>query len=97
MALCVVLQEPGGKLPAKGHYAASNLVVFAHSSHIMTKELMKKWLKECVFTRDMPKVMLLVLDSWSPFKDHAEIQKLVPRRKKVFTALTSKSTREITC
>lgn len=81
--LYIVLQEPGGKLPKTPHFSADNLVVDAHSSHIMTKVLMSKWVQNCVVP-EMPKKMLLLVDSWSSFKDHSEIQRHVPKGKKVF-------------
>ncbi|KAF8368132.1 hypothetical protein PRIPAC_85961 [Pristionchus pacificus] len=46
--LYVVLQEPGGRFPQKGHVKLDNLIVRAASTHIMTKSLMLDWFKECV-------------------------------------------------
>lgn len=79
--LYVVLQEPHGQFPQQGHFTASNLVVDCHTSHMMTKELMMNWLTTCVLTENMPDRMLLIVDSWSSFKDHATIQSLAPRGK----------------
>uniref|UniRef100_A0A914V4D4 HTH CENPB-type domain-containing protein n=1 Tax=Plectus sambesii TaxID=2011161 RepID=A0A914V4D4_9BILA len=79
--LYVVLQEPHGQFPLRGHFTASNLVVDCHKSHMMTKQLMMNWLKECVINPDMPDKMLLIVDSWSSFKDHDSIQSLVPHGK----------------
>ena len=49
----------------------------------MTKKLMIEWLKECVFVPDMPEKFLLILDSWTSFRDHETIQALVPEGKQV--------------
>uniref|UniRef100_A0A915DDC4 DDE-1 domain-containing protein n=1 Tax=Ditylenchus dipsaci TaxID=166011 RepID=A0A915DDC4_9BILA len=76
--LFVVLQEPSGSFPQRFNYAASNLSIHCHSSHIMTKDLMKTWLRECVFTNEMPDQLLLIVDSWTSFRDHQTIQSLVP-------------------
>jgi hypothetical protein len=79
--LYVVLQEVNGHFPQQGHFTASNLVIDCHTSHMMTKRLMMNWLTACVFTPDMPHRMVLVVDSWSSFKDHAAIQSMVPNGK----------------
>jgi hypothetical protein len=76
--LYVVLQEANGRFPIQGHYTASNLAIDCHTSHIMTKALMLKWLETCVLTADMPDKMLLIVDSWNSFKDHAAIQNVKP-------------------
>lgn len=81
--LFVVLQESGGRFPAKFENQASNLSVHCHTSHIMTKELMKTWLRECLLNEDMPNELLLIVDSWSSFKDHHAIQSLVPVGKRL--------------
>ena len=76
--LCVVLAEPSGTFLQSFRNTASNLVVKCHRSHIMTKQLMKEWLVECVLTEDFTRLVLIV-DSWSSFRDHETIQSLVPR------------------
>uniref|UniRef100_A0A915DY62 HTH CENPB-type domain-containing protein n=1 Tax=Ditylenchus dipsaci TaxID=166011 RepID=A0A915DY62_9BILA len=81
--LFVVLQEPSGSFPQRLNYAASNLSIHCHSSHIMTKDLMKTWLRECVFTNEMPDQLLLIVDSWTSFRDHQTIRSLVPEGKVV--------------
>uniref|UniRef100_A0A914WMF2 Transposase n=1 Tax=Plectus sambesii TaxID=2011161 RepID=A0A914WMF2_9BILA len=75
------LHEPRGQFPQRGHFTASNLLIDCHKSHMMTKQLMMNWLKECVINPDMPDKMLLIVDSWSSFKDHDSIQTLVPHGK----------------
>ena len=81
--LFVVLAEKHGQFPRTFRNTASNLVVKCHTSHIMTKKLLKEWLEECVFTREMPDKLVLLLDSWTSFKDHGLIQSLVPDGKEV--------------
>ena len=39
--------------------------------------------QECVFTPDMPNRLILILDQWTFFRDHATIQALVPEGKQV--------------
>lgn len=71
--LYVVLQEKQGAFPRHGHFEASNLVVRANTSHIMTKQLMVDGIKSCVFhTRDIQE------DSWSSFRDIDRIKKAAP-------------------
>lgn len=81
--LYVVLQEPGGRFPQKGHVMLDNLIVRAASTHIMTKSLMLDWFKECVAHPSSPREQLVLVDSWSSFKDHASIQSVVPPGKKL--------------
>jgi hypothetical protein len=81
--LYLVLQEPGGEFPQKGHVMLDNLVVRAGSTHIMTKNLMLDWFKSCVFTPNSPSKQLVLVDSWSSFKDHASILATVPPGKTV--------------
>ena len=81
--LFLVLQEPKGCFPKKGYFPAPNLVVRCHSSHIMTKSLMLEWLQTCVFDSEMPDHLVLLLDSWTNFKDHVSIKKIVPKGKTI--------------
>ena len=81
--LFVVLAEKQGQFPQSFVNTTSILIVKCHSSHIMTKQLMKEWLLECVFTSDMPEKLILLLDHWTSFRDHETIQSLVPEGKEV--------------
>lgn len=81
--LYVVLAERYGFPDNFDPEAFQNLVVRCHTSHIMTKELMFDWLETCVFTAEMPRHLLLVLDAWPSFKAHEDIKELVPRGKTV--------------
>ncbi|EFP00711.1 hypothetical protein CRE_21232 [Caenorhabditis remanei] len=74
----VVLKEPGGKLPAKGHFPVPNLVVKAYTTHMMTKGLMLEFFQECVFDKDMPDDLLLLLDSWTSWRDMVAIDSVKP-------------------
>ncbi|VDL64944.1 unnamed protein product [Nippostrongylus brasiliensis] len=76
--LYVVLQEKQGAFPRHGHFEASNLVVRANTSHIMTKELMIDWIKTCVFPTSNTGEAYLIVDSWSSFRDINSIKKAVP-------------------
>uniref|UniRef100_A0A1I7USQ7 DDE-1 domain-containing protein n=1 Tax=Caenorhabditis tropicalis TaxID=1561998 RepID=A0A1I7USQ7_9PELO len=81
--LFVTLKEPKGQFPKKGHYKAPNLHVTCHTSHIMTKDLMKEFFKDIVFDSSMPKDALLIVDSWSSWKDSDAIKSVTPRRNKL--------------
>ena len=72
--LFVVFAEPKGQFPASFRNTSSNLVVKCHISHIMTKKLCDEWLRECVFASEMPEKVLLLLDQWTPFRDHDAIK-----------------------
>uniref|UniRef100_A0A8R1HRE9 HTH CENPB-type domain-containing protein n=1 Tax=Caenorhabditis japonica TaxID=281687 RepID=A0A8R1HRE9_CAEJA len=76
--LFVVLQEISGKFPAKGHYQADNLEVTCHTSHIMTKKLMLDFFKDVYFDSSMPTNTLLLVDSWSSWKDKSAIDSVTP-------------------
>ncbi|KAF8366914.1 hypothetical protein PRIPAC_84743, partial [Pristionchus pacificus] len=75
--LYVVLQEPGGRFPQKGHVKLDNLIVRAASTHIMTKSLMLDWFKECVAHPFSPTVSCTpgkeINDSDSDSNDSAHI------------------------
>ena len=49
----------------------------------MNKELMLDWVKSCVVSESSTVCTLLLVDSWTPFKDHAAIQSMVPAGKHV--------------
>lgn len=42
--LYIVMQEPSSHFSHQGHFISPNLLVDCHTSHIMTKPLMFKWL-----------------------------------------------------
>lgn len=81
--LYVVLQEPGGKFPrTKRIFTADNIFVSSGTSHIMTKVHMKEWVKECIFTASTPSNdLLILLDSWSSFRDTNAIDSSLPTGK----------------
>lgn len=81
--LFVVLQEAGGVFPKNFANLTDNLIVCCHTSHIMTKGLMETWIDECLLTEDMPDDLLLIVDSWSSFKDHRVMQSHVPDGKRL--------------
>lgn len=81
--LFIVLQEPGGKFPQKGHFQPDNLVVRAHSSHIMTKSLLLDWVENCLFAPGAQQEIFLIVDSWSAFRDHAAMESAVPNGHKL--------------
>ncbi|CAO4375147.1 unnamed protein product [Caenorhabditis nigoni] len=83
----VVLKEPNGKFPAKGIFPTHNLIVKAYSTHMMTKDLMLEFFQDCVFDPRMPRNMLLLVDSWSSWKDSAAIESVKPRTRKLKTVL----------
>uniref|UniRef100_A0A8R1HUJ0 HTH CENPB-type domain-containing protein n=1 Tax=Caenorhabditis japonica TaxID=281687 RepID=A0A8R1HUJ0_CAEJA len=78
--LFVTLQEKGGKFPAKGHFQAPNLIVTCHTSHIMTKNIMKEFIEKIVFDSSMPLDALLIVDSWASWieLDSAAIDSITP-------------------
>ncbi|HVX00124.1 MAG TPA: hypothetical protein VHA52_06805 [Candidatus Babeliaceae bacterium] len=80
--LYVVLPERKKKFPASFVNHTTNLIVRCHSSHIMTKELMLDWVRVCVVP-EIQNSLLLVLDSWAPFKNHEKISEQVPRGKSI--------------
>lgn len=53
-------------------------MVEAAKSHIMTKELMLKWFRDIVCCPAMPSKLMLLVDSWTSFRDQASIQATVP-------------------
>ncbi|RCN51779.1 hypothetical protein ANCCAN_02139 [Ancylostoma caninum] len=81
--LFVVMQEVEGKFPEKENFQAANLEVRANTTHIMNKQLMLYWIRSCVASPNAPAMMLLVIDSWNPFKDPAVIQSVLPEGRKV--------------
>ncbi|VDN28886.1 unnamed protein product, partial [Cylicostephanus goldi] len=81
--LFVVLQERQGLFPNRGHFQAHNLEVCAHVTHMMTKELLIKWVKTCLAPTDAPSNILLLVDSWTAFKNHSAIAAAVPSGKHV--------------
>jgi hypothetical protein len=67
--LFIVLQEKNGRFPETVPlFPAPNLHPVAHTSHIMTKELMKEWFRR-VFFPNAPSKSLLLADSWGCWKD----------------------------
>ncbi|EFO99095.1 hypothetical protein CRE_17956 [Caenorhabditis remanei] len=81
--LFVTLKEKNGRFPKKGHKKCSNLVVTCHSSHIMTKELMKEFFRKVVFDPSMPKDALLIVDGWSSWNDRTAIDSVTPPSNKL--------------
>ncbi|GMT24185.1 hypothetical protein PFISCL1PPCAC_15482 [Pristionchus fissidentatus] len=85
--LFVVLQEPGGSFPKKKKiFDAPNLVVTAGTSHIMTKNHMREWVNKCIFTPSTTSNdLLILLDSWTSFRDQAAIDSSLPSGKTLHT------------
>ncbi|CAP23857.2 Protein CBG02707 [Caenorhabditis briggsae] len=81
--LFVTLKESKGQFPQKGHFQASNLEVTCHTSHIMTKELMKVFFQKIVFDSSMPNDALFIVDSWNSWKDTAAIDSVTPSSHKL--------------
>ncbi|EFO98005.1 hypothetical protein CRE_15748 [Caenorhabditis remanei] len=76
--LFVTLKERNGRWPKNGHWKADNLVVTCHTSHIMTKNLMRTFFEKVVFDSSMPDDILLCVDSWGSWKDGAAIDSVKP-------------------
>ena len=71
--LFMVLQEKSGRFPdTTPIFQAPNVHTTAHTSHIMTKELMKEYFRHVYFP-NTPAESLLVVDSWGCWKDMAAI------------------------
>jgi hypothetical protein len=67
--LFIVLQEKNGRFPETVPiFRAQNIYPVAHTSHIMTKELMKEWFRR-VFFPHAPTDSALLLDSWQCWMD----------------------------
>ena len=83
--LFIIMQEPGGKFPRRGHFITpnGNFVVRAGTTHIMTKNQMLDWFSSCVLVPSTPSKIVLLVDSWPAFKDHAAIAALVPPGKEL--------------
>lgn len=72
--LFVVLMEKSGKFPETVPiFRAPNIYAAAHTSHIMTKELMKEWLRNVFFAR-APANSGLLVDSWPCWLDRDAIK-----------------------
>ncbi|EGT35649.1 hypothetical protein CAEBREN_23892 [Caenorhabditis brenneri] len=77
--LYINLKEPNGQFPAtKGHFKANNIVVTCHTSHIMTKNLMKVFFEKVYFDPKMPKNSVLLVDSWTSWRDKTAIDSVRP-------------------
>ncbi|EGT31967.1 hypothetical protein CAEBREN_14033 [Caenorhabditis brenneri] len=86
--LFIVLKEPNGKFPVtKDVFKTHNLVVKAHTTHIMTKKLMLEFFEDVVFDSSMPDNQLLIVDSWPSWKDSKAIDSVRPTSKKIKTLI----------
>ncbi|GMS78620.1 hypothetical protein PENTCL1PPCAC_795 [Pristionchus entomophagus] len=84
--LYVNLQEPKGVFPkTKRVFSAHNLYVTCGTTHIMTKKHMLEWVNKCIHTPSTPSDLLILLDSWSAFKDTAAITAALPTGKTLDT------------
>ncbi|KAK6056732.1 hypothetical protein COOONC_05759 [Cooperia oncophora] len=81
--LLVMLSERGGVFPRCGHWQASNLLVMAGKSHIMTKSQVPSFVKECVVGSSSPPFTILLVDSWAGFTDHTNVLSEVPQGKEL--------------
>ena len=50
---------------------------------MMNKELLLEWIRSCVACPNSPSSTLLIVDSWTSFKDHDAMQSAVPDGKVV--------------
>jgi hypothetical protein len=72
--LFIVLQEKSGRFPETVPiFRAPNIYPAAHTSHIMTKELMKEWFRG-VFFPHAPANSGLLVDSWGCWMDSDAIK-----------------------
>lgn len=76
--LYILMQEPTGKFPMRGHFQADNIVVRAAKSHMMRKDHMIDFLKNCVWDPSDPTDLVLMLDSWPGFRDEDAIKSTCP-------------------
>uniref|UniRef100_A0A8R1ID84 DDE-1 domain-containing protein n=1 Tax=Caenorhabditis japonica TaxID=281687 RepID=A0A8R1ID84_CAEJA len=62
-----------GNDQAKGHFMADNLVVTCGTSSIMNKGTMKKFFKDVFFNSATPTNSMLLVDSWTSWRDSTAI------------------------
>ncbi|GMT28615.1 hypothetical protein PFISCL1PPCAC_19912, partial [Pristionchus fissidentatus] len=74
----IQLGEPKGELPQKGCFSDSTMEIAVGKSHIMGKETAKQFYKKVLFDGFTPPKLLLLLDSWPCFLNHAEIRSAAP-------------------
>jgi hypothetical protein len=80
--LFICLQENSGSFPKSGIFQAANIYATCHTSHMMTKELMKEWFSKVYFPQ-APDNSLLLVDSWNSWTDEDAIKKSTPADKKI--------------
>lgn len=80
--LFVILPEAGGSFPRRGHWSATNLLVVPGTTHMMRKDQVPLLIEECVMATSPPYTIVL-LDSWSGFKDHSNVLSGVPPNKQM--------------
>ncbi|PIC30862.1 hypothetical protein B9Z55_021960 [Caenorhabditis nigoni] len=76
--LFVQLGEPKGRLPKSGCYTSSKMELAVGTSHIMSRETAGEFFKNVLFGGYIPPKLILLLDSWPIFKDHAYIRSFAP-------------------
>ncbi|VDP39129.1 unnamed protein product [Heligmosomoides polygyrus] len=83
--LLVVLKEKYGVFSQTGHWQAPSLLVMAATTHIMTKSLVPRFVREFVPVSSGPPLTILLVDSWAGLKDHTNVLPEVPNGKKWMT------------
>ena len=76
--LFVVLAEPSGGLPNRDMFKTKNLHVTSARRHIMTKGHLQEFARHTLFDLMTPVNLLLLVDMWTPFRNHIAMQQEVP-------------------
>ncbi|EFO88106.1 hypothetical protein CRE_06039 [Caenorhabditis remanei] len=74
----IQLGEPNGRLPQKGCYSDNTIHVSVAKSHIMSRATAEHFFQNVLFGGKVPATLLLILDSWPIFRDHAFIKSFAP-------------------
>lgn len=81
--LFVVLPERDGRFPNTFTFSSSLMVIRAAKTHIMNKNLLLDYVRECIVHPEMPETTVMVCDSWSSFKDHEAMKSVMPPGKEL--------------
>lgn len=77
----LVIDEPTGSFPASGILCPDNLIIVAKKGHIMNNTLCDDFFRRVFWENDAnvaSSKLLLLLDSWAPFRNHQSIQQFTP-------------------
>ncbi|CAO4376959.1 unnamed protein product [Caenorhabditis nigoni] len=74
----IQLGEQKGQLPKSGCYTDNRTELAVEKSHIMSKESAGQFFKNVLFGGNLPKKLILLLDSWPVFRDHDFIRSFAP-------------------